>query len=294
MTENIVGNDRSTRTQRPLEWMRFDPVKYSLLCDGLTFAQVGALTKAMLHLWQRGPMTEADLQRIAKGEFPGIVDLFTPHGDGLSLDMIEEARAYGAGMQSRASAAGKASAVQRSLNKRSTRVKRTLNERSTSAEQSLNGSSTDVLSMSMSLSPSLSESGGNSRARTPRPDPATDIPEALRTPEFIAAWADREQSLREARKRVTPTARKAQLDQCLEWGHDRALAAVKHSISYQGLFEPNGRAAHDKPKGPMTYAEARAKLEAIRAANGIAPGGYLPTNLIPAEVREAMQRPMSV
>lgn len=150
-------NDRSTRVQRPLEWMRFDPVKYSLLCDGLTFAQVGALTKVMLHLWQRGPMPEADLQRIAKGEFSGIVDLFSAHGDGLSLDMIEEARAYGAGMQSRASAAGKASAVQRSLNKRSTRVKRTLSGRSTNAERLLNGSSTSVLSMSMS--PSLSESG---------------------------------------------------------------------------------------------------------------------------------------
>lgn len=294
MTENIVDNDRSTRAQRPLEWMRFDPVKYSLLCDGLTFAQVGALTKVMLHLWQRGPMSEADLQRIAKGEFSGIVDLFTAHDGGLSLDMIEEARAYGAGMQSRASAAGKASAVQRSLNKRSTRVKRTLNERSTDAEQSLNERSTDVLSMSMSLSPSLSESGAKSRARTSEADP-----------EFEALWLTFERYGAKAKalaywKRLTPEDRAAIIAKAPAYVASTPGCEFRKQL--EGWINPAerrwerpivDRAAAEKPKGPMTYAEARAQMEAIRAANGIAPGGYLPTHLIPAEVREAMHRPMT-
>lgn len=286
-------NERSTRAQRPLEWMRFDPVKYSLLCDGLTFAQVGALTKVMLHLWQRGPMPEADLQRIAKGEFPGIVDLFTPHGDGLSLDMIEEARAYGAGMQSRASAAGKASAVQRSFNRRSTRVKRTLNGSSTDAEQSLNGRSTDVLSMSQSVSPSssVSVSEMKERARAPEPDPR-----------FEALWLTFDRYGAKG-KALHYWHRLPEEDRAAIIAKAPAYVASTPGCAYrkqlEGWINPDNRlwerpivdrTAADKPKGPMTYAEARAKLEAIRAANGIAPGGYLPTNLIPAEVRDAMQR----
>lgn len=288
-------NDRSARVQRPLEWMRFDPVKYSLLCDGLTFAQIGALTKVMLHLWQRGPMPEADLQRIAKGEFPGIADLFTAHGDGLSLDMIEEARAYGRSVQSKASVAGKASAVQRSFNKRSTRVKRTLNASSTDAERSLNGSSTDVLSVSVSPSVSQSSSGsvsgGKERARAPEPDPR-----------FEALWItfDRYGAKGKALHYWT---RLPEEDRAAIIAKAPAYVASTPGCAYrkqlEGWINPDNRlwerpivdrAAADKPKGPMTYAEARAKLEAIRAANGIAPGGYLPTNLIPAEVREAMQR----
>lgn len=230
-------NDRSTRVQRPLEWMRFDPVKYSLLCDGLTFAQVGALTKVMLHLWQRGPMPEADLQRIAKGEFPAIADLFTTHGDGLSLDMIEEARAYGRSVQTKASVAGKASAVQRSFNRRSTRVKRTLNGSSTDAERSLNGSSTDVLSMS--VSPSLSQSssgsvsGGKERARAPEPDIAA--PDA-----YADAWNEWLAHRRDIRKPMTIRAQRAQLNKFIGWTPERVIAAINNSIAgdYQGIFEP--------------------------------------------------------
>jgi hypothetical protein len=133
-----------TKGQRPLEWMRFDPVEFGLLCDGLTFAEVGALTKVMLHLWQRGPLSEADVRRVAKGESDTIVELLTQHGDGMSLDLVESAREYGEGRRRQRSDAGKASAAKR-------------NDRSTTVERPLNDRVTDVLSMSVSVSSSNSE-----------------------------------------------------------------------------------------------------------------------------------------
>jgi hypothetical protein len=123
--------------------MRFDPVEFGLLCDGLTFAQVGALTKVMLHLWQRGPLSELDFRRIAKGEADAIRDLLYVHGEGLSLDLVEQARTYGEVRRLQRVKAGEASAAKRS-------------ERSTTVERPLNDSPTDVLSMSMS--PSVSKS----------------------------------------------------------------------------------------------------------------------------------------
>jgi hypothetical protein len=133
-----------TKGQRPLEWMRFDPVEFGLLCDGLTFAQVGALTKVMLHVWQRGPLSEADVRRVAKGEADAIMDLLTQHGEGMSLDLVESARQYGEGRRKQRSEAGKASAAKR-------------NEHPTTVERPLNERPTDVLSMSVSVSNSNSE-----------------------------------------------------------------------------------------------------------------------------------------
>ena len=268
MTDNEQPlNSRSARVQRPLEWMRFDPVKYSLLCDGLTFAQIGALTKVMLHLWQRGPMLEADLQRIAKGEFPGIVELFSPHGDGLSLDMIEEARAYGRSVQTKASVAGKASAVQRSFNKRSTRVKRTLNASSTDAEQALNGSSTDVLSMSSSVSQSSSESasGGKERARAPEPD--------LIAPDAYAdAWNEWLAHRREIRKPMTIRSQRMQLNEFVGWTPERIITAIRHSIAngWQGIFEPKQQ-HHGQSTGQVRpeHLSAQDRLRMALEANAL-------------------------
>jgi hypothetical protein len=40
----------------------------------------------------------------------------------------------------------------------------------------------------------------------------------------------------------------------------------------------------------MTLTEAHARVAQIRAERGIPPGGFVEGHLIPAEVREAMQR----
>ena len=41
-----------------------------------------------------------------------------------------------------------------------------------------------------------------------------------------------------ASKRVTPLIAEARLEDCREWGLRRAIAALRHSTGYQGLFEP--------------------------------------------------------
>jgi hypothetical protein len=149
----MTNDERNpTKGQRPLEWMRFDPVEFGLLCDGLTFAQVGALTKVMLHVWQRGPLSEADVRRIAKMETDAIMDLLTQHSEGMSLDMVEAAREYGEGRRRQRSEAGKASAAKR-------------NEHSTTVERPLNDRPTDVLSMSVSVSSSKSNSSSKSEKK---------------------------------------------------------------------------------------------------------------------------------
>lgn len=182
----------TTKPQRPLEWMRFDPVEFGLLCDGLTFAQVGALTKVMLHLWQKGPLSDADIRRVAKGEADAICELLRQHGDGLSLDLVEEAREHGKRRVTQRVEAGKASAAKR-------------NERSTTVEQPMNDRSADVLSMSMSLSKSFSKSQeGKERAKKTPEDRKAEfvekcrlvceenqdrLPKRLRA-EFMAYWTE--------------------------------------------------------------------------------------------------------
>jgi hypothetical protein len=215
-----------TKGQRPLEWMRFDPVEFGLLCDGLTFAQVGALTKVMLHLWQRGPLSDGDFRRIAKGEADAILDLLTPHGDGMSLDMVERARTYGEGRRTQRVEAGKASAQKR--NDRSTTVQRTANDRST-----------DVLSMSVSESlsnsnsKSISNSNSEKRARSVQPDMVA--PDA-----YADEWNEWLCHRREIKKPMTLRSQRAQLSAFDGWTVDRIKAAISHSIAngWQGIFEP--------------------------------------------------------
>ena len=147
---------KPTKAQRPLEWMRFDPVNFGLLCDGLTFAQVGALTKVMLHLWQKGPMQEADIRRIAKAEFDGIMNLLSPYNGGLSLELVEIAREHGQRRVSQTVKAGIASARKR-------------NALSTNVEQEVNDRSTGVLSISISESYSKPKSKRKERTRETDP-----------------------------------------------------------------------------------------------------------------------------
>ena len=60
------------------------------------------------------------------------------------------------------------------------------------------------------------------------------------TPAFRAAWADWEQSRREARKPLKPTTIRLQFRKLQEMGHDRVVAALRNSTAngYQGIYEP--------------------------------------------------------
>lgn len=69
---------------------------------------------------------------------------------------------------------------------------------------------------------------------------AAEIPEALRTPEFMAAWSAWEQHRVERKSKLTKTSRGMQLKALEAMGVSRSIAALNHSItnSYQGIFEP--------------------------------------------------------
>lgn len=93
-----------------------------------------------------------------------------------------------------------------------------------------------------------------------------EIPEALRTPEFLAAWREWEAHLREKKVRTTVRADRLQLAECLTWGVAGAVAAIRYSIrgNYQGLFQARQDAAagggqpaapHESITKPITHGE---------------------------------------
>jgi hypothetical protein len=121
--------------------MRFDPVEFMHLVDGLTLEEVGAATKLMLRLWQFGPMSEQDVRKVCKAHFDAVKDLLCDVDGLLSYEFVEAARIYGKRRQAQTIEAGRASAAKR-------------NDRSTTVEHVLNDRSTDVLSISKSVSKS--------------------------------------------------------------------------------------------------------------------------------------------
>lgn len=246
-----------TKGQRPLEWMRFDPVEFGLLCDGLTFAQVGALTKVMLHLWQRGPLQEAEVRRVAKGESDAIVDLLSTFGEGKSLDMVEAAREYGEGRKRQRSEAGKASAAKR-------------NEKPTDVQRSLNERPTDVLSMSLSSSKSNSESESEKKERASarrKADPIVHEPEIIPagvTPAMWSAIKRWAQYRKEKKSKLTPTGMDAFVKKCVALGEARTVAAIENSIAqgWTGMYEPQ----HDRSNGSESIADkTQGVLDILRA-----------------------------
>lgn len=74
---------------------------------------------------------------------------------------------------------------------------------------------------------------------TPAGDVA--IPDCLKTQAFITAWDEWAQHRREKRARLTTAAAKRQLAKFAEWGEQRAIAAIHHSVQngWTGVFEPD-------------------------------------------------------
>ncbi len=72
------------------------------------------------------------------------------------------------------------------------------------------------------------------------PEFPIDLPPSLDTDEFKAEWADFIAHRAAAKKKLTPQAARKQLAKLEAMGHDRAVAAVKHSVGngWQGIFEP--------------------------------------------------------
>jgi hypothetical protein len=98
--------------------------------------------------------------------------------------------------------------------------------------------------------PSYSSEPKENLARS-SPD-LSQLPADLQTnPELQTAWTAWIQHRSEIRKKLTPSAAQEQIKQIRQWGPDRAVAAIHHSIagSYQGIFEPNHN--QKKPSRPV-------------------------------------------
>jgi hypothetical protein len=85
------------------------------------------------------------------------------------------------------------------------------------------------------------------------------IPENLRTPGFLRAWAEWVAHRVEIKHPLKPTGTRQQLRQCAEMGPIRAVAALQHSMAggYQGIFEAgqdrrSSRPPPSAPRPPLT------------------------------------------
>ena len=101
--------------------------------------------------------------------------------------------------------------------------------------------------------------------------PEAVLPPELDTVAFGKVWAEWQQHRREKKSAMTPTATKSQLKKLQEMGHDRAIAAINHSIanSWTGIFEPDSRAGGGNHRNQAgTAATQRRADEAGRLLGG--------------------------
>jgi hypothetical protein len=91
--------------------------------------------------------------------------------------------------------------------------------------------------------------------RSPRGDSLVPIPGPLNVPAFVRAWTDWQQHRREIKKPLKPTSAKKQLTQFLDWGIQRSIAAIDHTIAkgWQGIREPDGQALAGDPPPNLGY-----------------------------------------
>lgn len=98
---------------------------------------------------------------------------------------------------------------------------------------------------------------------------SASVPEILDTEAFRTAWDDWQAHRKEIKKPLTKTSIKGQLAQFAEWGEQRAIAAIRHTIrkGWQGLAEAeasqgvNGAAA--KPRA-LSFDERKRKIGKLR------------------------------
>ena len=103
----------------------------------------------------------------------------------------------------------------------------------------------------------------------------------LNTPDFRERWKKWDKFRKEKKAPLTPTMVESQIKKMEEWGHDRSIAAIEHTIfkGWQGLREPETEATNDPYRQLTTeeHLERSRQLEienekssnerAMRAAN---------------------------
>lgn len=79
-----------------------------------------------------------------------------------------------------------------------------------------------------------------SKKGNPREGYPITVPLPFKSEAFSQSWSDWLKHLAQKRKKPGEMARTAQLAKCAQWGEERAITAIRHSIegNYQGLYEP--------------------------------------------------------
>ena len=232
----------STSVQRPLEWMRFEPVKFGYLVDELSRSQVGTVMKLILRIWEFGPMLEDTVRTVSGVDFEVVrTRMFEVDGK-LSFEMVEDARSYGKRTRNQRVEAGIASAEKRAAN-------------STTVQRPFNGRSTGVLSKSISSSDS-----GKERARK-KPEPA---PHPFDSPEYLAAFEAFDQMRIAKRKPMTDRARQLILADLSKMGEADAILSLNTSTrsGWTDVYPPKKTIQFN---GQQTDEERRAERNRIIA-----------------------------
>lgn len=232
-----------------MEWMRFDPVKFGLLVDGESFEVEGAFARIIRHLWNRGPLPEAEVRRILKGNFEVVrMAMFEVDGN-LSLELVEDARAHGQRRINQRVEAGIASAAKR-------------NDRSTK----MNDRSTDVLSMSLSSSESTQEKKERASAKSEGFEEFWSVyPSRKAKGHALKAW----EKLTASERPLCLPAIQAQVKAHHFRGRD-GQDFTPHPATWLNArrWEDEITERADDPKRPMTKEEAREIINKLREQHG--------------------------
>lgn len=113
-----------------------------------------------------------------------------------------------------------------------------------------------------------------------QPAVLVEIPENLRTDDFLKIWAAWHAHRKEKRRKLTPSTEKLQLQKCVEWGPARAAKAVLHSIEkgWIGIFEAD-TASTGPPRAPVLKSSSLEELQAsgMKSAQEMLDSGEIPT-----------------
>lgn len=228
---------------------------------------VGAWCKAWMYLWGAGPSKPETVAQVAGKGWDRVGFLFREENGLLSLEWMEEKRAETVAFKERQSKNGR----------KGGRPKRNLD-----AAQNPSLSS-GLTQKKPKQSPRVEGEGGvrgevegAEGSRQERAHEPEVIPAGCTAPmwEAIKRWG---QYRREKRLTLTPSGRAAFLKKCIEWGEERAVAAIDHSIlqGWTGCYEPkpnattNGQATEDsREQRRRMVVEANAKFYRERDAAG--------------------------
>jgi uncharacterized protein YdaU (DUF1376 family) len=216
--------------------------------------EVGLYIRLLCLQWEQGYVPD-DVERIvaAFGEttrrcWTAVKPKFN-HGSTegeLRNEKLEKVRAQQTAFRERQSEKGKASAEAR-RSKKATKP-RSGNRKSTTDQPRFNQTNTEGEPLAVVVEDNVLRSSGKERAHEVPPvgltitPPYPDyFPDNLRTKEFFEWWHNWIKHRREIGHPLKDTMRSAQMAQMSEWGPERAVAAMRHTITkgWQGLREPD-------------------------------------------------------